>query len=57
LQDKRHTADYDNTTFWTRIEALAQVKDAEKAFAEWRLIRNERIAQEYLVSFLVKNRS
>jgi len=57
LQDKRHIADYDNTTFWTRIESLEQVKSAEKAFAEWKLIRNEQIAQAYLVSFLVKHRS
>ena len=57
LQDKRLTADYDNTTFWTRIEALTQVKSAEQAFAEWKLIRKEQIAQAYLVSFLVKHRS
>jgi uncharacterized protein (UPF0332 family) len=57
LQDQRHTADYDNTTFWTRSEALKQVKTAEQAFVTWRAIRNEHIAQAYLVSFLVKNRS
>jgi uncharacterized protein (UPF0332 family) len=56
LQDQRHTADYDNTTFWTRSEALEQVKIAEQAFVTWRAIRNEQIAQAYLVSFLVKNR-
>lgn len=33
LQEKRHTADYDNATFWTRTEALAQVKSAEQAFS------------------------
>jgi uncharacterized protein (UPF0332 family) len=57
LQDQRHTADYDNTTFWTQSEALKQVKSAELAFVAWRAIRNEQIAQAYLVSFLVKNRS
>ncbi len=56
LQDKRHVADYDNTTFWTRIEALDQVKSTEKAFVAWTSIRNEPIAQAYLVSFLVKHR-
>ena len=32
LQEKRHIADYDNTTFWTRTEALTQVNSAEQAF-------------------------
>ena len=48
LQEKRRTADYDNTTFWTRTEALAQVKSAEQAFNTWDPIRNEQIAQGYL---------
>ncbi|MCC6368832.1 MAG: hypothetical protein IT165_35370 [Bryobacterales bacterium] len=30
LQEKRHTADYDNGTFWTRTEALAQVTQAQQ---------------------------
>ncbi len=33
LQEKRHTADYDNTIFWTRTQALTEVKAAEQAFA------------------------
>jgi len=53
LQEKRHTADYDNTTFWTRTDALAQVKSAEQAFKP---IRHEQIAQAYLVSLVVKKR-
>lgn len=56
LQEKRHTADYDNTTFWTRTEALTEVKAAEQAFITWKSIRNERIAQDFLVSMLVKHR-
>jgi uncharacterized protein (UPF0332 family) len=54
LQEKRHIADYDNTTFWTRTEALIQVKTAEQIFVTWKSIRNEQIAQAYLVSLLVK---
>ena len=54
LQEKRHTADYDNTTFWTRTEALARVKSAEQAFDIWSPIRSEQIAQAYLVSLVVK---
>jgi hypothetical protein len=49
LQEQRHTADYDNATFWTRTEALARVKSAEQAFAVWKSIRGEEIAQAYLV--------
>ncbi len=56
LQEKRHSADYDNATFWTRTDALVQVKLAEQAFNTWDSIRNEPIAQEYLVSLLVKKR-
>jgi len=56
LQEQRHIADYDNTTFWTRTEALARVKSAEQAFALWKPIRNEEIAQAYLVSLVVKKR-
>jgi uncharacterized protein (UPF0332 family) len=56
LQEKRHIADYDNTTFWTRTEALAQLKAAEQAFSAWKPIRNEQIAQAYLVSLVVKKR-
>jgi uncharacterized protein (UPF0332 family) len=56
LQEKRHTADYDNTTFWTRTEALVQIKSAEQVFSTWKSIRNEQIAQAYLVSLVVKKR-
>ena len=56
LQDRRRIADYDNTTFWTTTEALKEVTTAAKAFENWRSIRNEKIAQDYLVSLLIKPR-
>lgn len=56
LQENRHLADYDNSTFWTRTEALAEIKLAEQAFRIWKPIRNEQIAQAYLVSLMVKKR-
>jgi hypothetical protein len=56
LQENRHTADYDNATFWTRTEALAQVKSGEQTFGRWKPIRNEQIAQAYLVSLVIKKR-
>ena len=56
LQDRRHTADYDNATSWTETEALEEVSSAEEAFAKWRSIRNHDIAQDYLVSLLINPR-
>ncbi len=56
LQQRRHIADYDNTTFWTRKEALGQVESAQQAFLMWKTIRDEHIAQAYLVSLIVKKR-
>ena len=56
LQDKRHIADYDNTTSWTRTAALKEVLTAARAFSTWRSIRDEKIAQDYLVSLLIKPR-
>jgi hypothetical protein len=57
LQEKRHTADYDSGTFWTRVEALAQVAQAQRAFTLWKTIREEPAAQAYLMALLVKKRN
>jgi len=56
LQDKRHIADYHNGIRWTPVESLSEVTTARKAFQIWASIRNEDIAQEYLVSLLIKPR-
>jgi len=56
LQDKRHIADYDNATVWTRTETLDLIDAAERAIDSWSLIRQERIAQAYLLSMIVKKR-
>ena len=57
LQAKRQSADYDNSIAWSRGEVLVQIHAAEKAFRNWRAIRNEKIAQDYLFSLLVKDRT
>ena len=57
LQDKRHLADYDNSTRWTHTEALGEITRAATAFAAWQSIIHEKIAQDYLVSLLIKPRS
>jgi hypothetical protein len=56
LQDVRHIADYDNTTVWTQSDALREVETAFQAFITWQSIRHEKIAQDYLVSLLIKPR-
>jgi hypothetical protein len=35
LQDKRHIADYDNSTVWSPTEALREVTTAAEAFSSW----------------------
>lgn len=56
LQEQRHIADYDNARFWTKTEALFQVASVERAFDVWRRIRKQRIAQDYLLSLMVRRR-
>jgi hypothetical protein len=56
LQDKRHVADYDNARFWTHTQALEEVMNTATAFSVWQSIKNEKIAQDYLVSLLIKSR-
>ena len=52
LQEQRHLADYSNATRWDRIKAAAKVNQCQSAFIDWKSIRNEYVAQRYLVSLL-----
>ena len=56
LQDSRHLADYDVTLNWTKADALDEVRTAALAFEAWHAIRHTKIAQDYLVSLLIKPR-
>ncbi len=56
LQNRRHVADYDNAKIWTQTEALDEVELAAEAFSAWQSIKHEKIAQDYLVSLLIKPR-
>ena len=49
LQQRRHTADYDNGVEWSRDNALAQIDLASSAFADWRAIRETDNAQDFLL--------
>ena len=55
-QQQRHTADYDNSKEWTRTEVLSLIANVTTAFANWRQIRNEDLAQDFLVYLLAKDR-
>jgi hypothetical protein len=55
-QQQRHTADYDNSKQWTRTEVLTQIANVTTAFESWHKIRDENLAQDYLVYLLVKER-
>lgn len=50
LQSQRHLAGYSNATKWDRTKAGAKVNQAKTAFSDWRSIRNEYVAQRYLIS-------
>lgn len=52
LQGQRHLADYSNATKWDRINASARVNQCKTAFSDWKSIRNEYVAQRYLVALL-----
>jgi hypothetical protein len=52
LQFQRHLADYSNATKWDRTKASAKVNQSKTAFSDWKSIRNEYVAQRYLVSLL-----
>jgi hypothetical protein len=56
LQEDRQFADYNLTEDLDPTDALNQVKSAENIFNTWASIRSEHIAQEYLVSRVVKHR-
>ena len=56
LQQVRHEADYNNAKVWTQTEAITQVSAAQNAFAAWRKIKATDVANEYLLSLLVKEK-
>lgn len=55
-QQQRHTADYDNSTQWTRAEVLTLIAAVDAAFRGWKTIRREDLAQDFLVTLLVRER-
>jgi uncharacterized protein (UPF0332 family) len=52
LQQARHTADYDNSKVWSRTQVREVISEAEDAIAAWSNIREEEIAQDYLLELM-----
>ncbi len=58
LQEKRHTADYDNHKQWTVVEVQTLLDTTQLAFDNWLSIRTDPMAGNYLLAMLLgKQRS
>ena len=53
LQQRRHTADYDNGFIWSRTNAMAQLDMASAAFEDWRAIGTTDAAQDFLLALFL----
>ena len=52
LRQHRHEADYDMGRSFTRLEVLSLINDAERAFVDWRKVRQSLQADTFLVGLL-----
>jgi uncharacterized protein (UPF0332 family) len=53
LQDLRHTADYDNSTQWSRTDVHNALALATDAFGAWLAIRTQDAAQDFLLQLFL----
>jgi hypothetical protein len=51
-QQRRNDADYNMAKEWTPVEVETQIASVNEAFKTWNIIRDEAVAQAYLVSLL-----
>jgi uncharacterized protein (UPF0332 family) len=56
LQHHRHLADYNYAKKWSKTEVQSHIDTAAAAFESWKTISRERLAQDYLVTLLIKER-
>ncbi|MGA7235819.1 MAG: hypothetical protein WBY44_09075 [Bryobacteraceae bacterium] len=56
LQQERHNADYSYVKKWSRTEVQSHIDSTAKAFAAGKRIRDERLAKDYLISMLFRER-
>jgi hypothetical protein len=57
LQHHRHAADYDNGQIWTRVDVVTELDLVTETFKRWRGIRDEPVAQDYLLAMLEPRQS
>jgi hypothetical protein len=53
LQVQRHRADYDTSFEWDPTDVVGLLNLATDAFADWRAIRDQEAAQDYLLSLFL----
>ena len=53
LQAQRHRADYDISFEWEPTDVVGWLNLATEAFADWRAIRDQEAAQDYLLSLFL----
>jgi uncharacterized protein (UPF0332 family) len=52
----RHTADYDGTKRWTRVDVAERIEAVKEAFESWKAIKNHRDAQSSLATLALRER-
>lgn len=52
LQQQRHTADYDVSYDWSRINAIGQIDLVSAAFEDWRSVSSQDASQDFLLNLL-----
>ena len=52
LQQLRHSADYDTSRNWSRTEVWEAIAQAQDAMTEWGTIRNQAMAQDFLIELM-----
>ena len=52
LQQERHRADYDNSKVWSGTQVFEAIIQAQDAMKAWMGIRNDEMAQDYLLDLL-----
>ena len=55
-QEARNAADYDTSVRMSRAKALEQIDAVSGAFGSWKAVRDEPVAQAYLVALLARKR-
>ncbi|MGC2659976.1 MAG: hypothetical protein WA324_18615 [Bryobacteraceae bacterium] len=53
LQHERHEADYNSGRTWAPLEAQSKIQQVRLAFQQWRAVRTQAVAQDYLLSLLI----